>query len=235
VNTWKRLIRVISHELNNSLAPISSLSHSGKLTLSRIKTAVNGAQEDWSKLELILNTIGERASHLKDFIEGYAQFSRLPSPKIQSFDLHAILARMSEQQGFLLEGVDRQLDVQLDQTQFEQVLINLIKNARDASGDHGIIRLLINRGAHSLQVIVADNGPGMTEQVMQQALLPFYSTKQEGTGLGLPLCREIVEAHGGQLSIRNGVGSGLEVILRFPQLTAHGSLHPRYSTAPKKR
>jgi signal transduction histidine kinase len=70
---------------------------------------------------------------------------------------------------------------------------------------------------------------------MQQALLPFYSTKQEGTGLGLPLCREIVEAHGGQLSIRNGVGSGLEVILRFPQLTAHGSLHPRYSTAPKKR
>lgn len=217
VNTWKRVIRVISHELNNSLAPISSLSHSGKLTLSRIETAGNAAQEDRSKLELILATIGERASHLKDFIEGYAQFSRLPSPKIQSFDLHALLARLSDQQRFVLAGIERQLDVELDQTQFEQVLINLIKNARDASGDEGIIRLSIHRGSNSLQVTVADDGPGMTEEVMQQALLPFYSTKQEGTGLGLPLCREIVEAHGGQLSIRNGVSSGLEVILRFPQ------------------
>jgi two-component system nitrogen regulation sensor histidine kinase NtrY len=211
------VIRVISHELNNSLAPISSLSHSGKLTLSRIETAGNAAQEDRSKLELILATIGERASHLKDFIEGYAQFSRLPSPRIQTFDLHALLTRLSEQQRFLLVGIERQLEVQLDQTQFEQVLINLIKNARDASGDEGIIRLSIHRSANSLQVIVADDGPGMTEQVMQQALLPFYSTKQEGTGLGLPLCREIVEAHGGQLSIRNGASSGLEVILRFPQ------------------
>ena len=220
VNTWKRVIRVISHELNNSLAPISSLSHSGKLTLNRIETAASGAQEDWSKLELILSTIGERASHLKDFIEGYAQFSRLPSPKILSFDLHALLARMSEQQQFMLEGINHQLEVQLDQTQFEQVLINLTKNARDASGDKGVIRLSIHRSANSLQVIVADDGPGMTEQVMQQALLPFYSTKQEGTGLGLPLCREIVEAHGGQLSIRNGASSGLEVILRFPQSTS---------------
>jgi two-component system nitrogen regulation sensor histidine kinase NtrY len=221
VNTWKRVIRVISHELNNSLAPISSLSHSGKLTLSRIETAGNAAQENRSKLELILATIGERASHLKDFIEGYAQFSRLPSPKIQSFDLHALLTRLSEQQRFLLAGIECRLDVQLDQTQFEQVLINLIKNARDASGDEGIIRLNIHRSANSLQVIVADDGPGMTEEVMQQALLPFYSTKQEGTGLGLPLCREIVEAHGGQLSIRNGASSGLEVILRFPQSISH--------------
>jgi two-component system nitrogen regulation sensor histidine kinase NtrY len=217
VNTWKRVIRVISHELNNSLAPISSLSHSGKLTLSRLETAANRTQQDWSKLELILSSIGERASHLKDFIEGYAQFSRLPSPKIMSFDLRALLARMLEQQHFLLQGINGQLEVQLDQTQFEQVLINLIKNARDAAGNEGTIRLSIHRSANSLQVIVADDGPGMTEQVMQQALLPFYSTKQEGTGLGLPLCREIVEAHGGQLSIRNGASSGLEVVLRFPQ------------------
>ena len=141
VNTWKRVIRVISHELNNSLAPISSLSHSGKLTLHRVETAASRTREDWAKLELILSSIGERASHLKDFIEGYAQFSRLPSPKILSFDLHALVARMSEQQHFLLEDIDAQLEVQLDQTQLEQVLINLIKNARDASGDEGIIRL----------------------------------------------------------------------------------------------
>lgn len=222
VNTWKRVIRVISHELNNSLAPISSLTHSGKITLSNVRDSAltvdnEEARGHADRLENILTTIGERASHLKDFIEGYAKFARLPNPRIGSFDLMGLLKRMSEQQGFEVVTELAQLDVQLDQTQFEQVLINLLKNARDASGEGGHIQVRVKTRAKSLLVIIADNGPGMTDQVMQQALLPFYSTKQEGTGLGLPLCREIVEAHGGQMTIRNAATTGLEVILRLPQ------------------
>jgi two-component system nitrogen regulation sensor histidine kinase NtrY len=222
VNTWKRVIRVISHELNNSLAPISSLSHSGKITLGKLRDshsrgALDEAAQQSDTLQHILITVGERARHLKEFIEGYAKFARLPSPRIQSFDLMELLQRMSEQQRFEVLAEQAQLEVRLDQAQFEQVLINLLKNARDASGADGHIAVRVEKRPMYLLVIVADDGPGMTDQVMQQALLPFYSTKQEGTGLGLPLCREIVEAHGGRLSIRNTAPVGLEVILRLPQ------------------
>ncbi|MEH6517057.1 MAG: ATP-binding protein [Halioglobus sp.] len=215
VDTWKRLIRVISHELNNSLAPISSLTHSGKVTLSRLAPAEDTGERD--KLALILTTIGERASHLKDFIEGYAKFSRLPAPKVQTFELLALLRQMSQQQHFEVVAAVSELMVQLDQTQLEQVLINLLKNARDACGDQGQVQIMVENRKADLVIVVADNGPGMSDRVMQQALLPFYSTKQEGTGLGLPLCREIVEGHGGQLSLRNGIDAGLQVVLRFPQ------------------
>jgi signal transduction histidine kinase len=109
------------------------------------------------------------------------------------------------------------VNVHLDQAQFEQVFINLIKNARDSCGTNGTVQVRVTTHADQILMIVADDGPGMSAQVLQQALLPFYSTKQQGTGLGLPLCREIVEAHSGQLSIRNGVDAGLEVVMRVPQ------------------
>jgi two-component system nitrogen regulation sensor histidine kinase NtrY len=220
VATWKRVIRVISHELNNSLAPISSLSHSGKLVMSRLETATKlplPESEDWQKLQLILSSIGERASHLKDFIEGYARFARLPAPRIQRFDLVPMLNRISAQQRFEVVTAATLMDVRLDETQCEQVLINLVKNARDAAGETGSVRVEADWRGKDLLLIVSDDGPGMSDQVLKQALLPFYSTKKEGTGLGLPLSREIVEAHGGQLSIRNRQISGIEVVMRIPQ------------------
>lgn len=220
VLTWKRVIRVISHELNNSLAPISSLSHSGKIAMSKMESAASPSpaeREDWEKLQLILGSIGERAAHLKDFIEGYAQFARLPAPRWSTFDLLPVLHKIAEHQAFSVVSQQSTMTVTLDQTQLEQVLINLVKNARDACGAQGNIQVSARFRGDNLLLVVADDGPGMSDQVMQQALLPFYSTKQDGAGLGLPLCREIVEAHGGQLSIRNGQESGFEVMLQFPQ------------------
>jgi two-component system nitrogen regulation sensor histidine kinase NtrY len=220
VTTWKRVIRVISHELNNSLAPISSLSHSGKLVMSRLETATQlplPELEDWQKLQLILSSIGERASHLKDFIEGYARFARLPAPRIQLFDLVPMLNRIAAQQRFEVVTAATLMEVRLDETQCEQVLINLVKNARDAAGETGSVRVEAGWRGKDLLLIVSDDGPGMSDQVLRQALLPFYSTKKEGTGLGLPLSREIVEAHGGQLSIRNRQISGIDVVMRIPQ------------------
>jgi two-component system nitrogen regulation sensor histidine kinase NtrY len=220
VATWKRVIRVISHELNNSLAPISSLSHSGKLVMSRLETATKlplPESEDWQKLQLILSSIGERSSHLKDFIEGYARFARLPAPRIQLFDLVPMLNRIAAQQRYDVVTVATLMEVRLDETQCEQVLINLVKNARDAAGETGSVRVEASWRGKDLLLIVSDDGPGMSDQVLRQALLPFYSTKKEGTGLGLPLSREIVEAHGGQLSIRNRQISGIDVVMRIPQ------------------
>jgi two-component system nitrogen regulation sensor histidine kinase NtrY len=218
VVAWKRVIRVISHELNNSLAPISSLTHSGKIVMNKIAAAPANNQQDQEKLVLILQSIGERATHLKEFIEGYATFARLPKPRITHFDLLKTLTHIQAQHTCYIVCEALVFDVQLDQVQFEQVFINLIKNAREACGASGTVNIHVNRHTDRINLVVADDGPGMSAQVLQQALMPFYSTKKQGTGLGLPLCREIIEAHGGQLSIRNGAQTGLEVLMRIPQV-----------------
>ncbi|MFT5693103.1 MAG: two-component system nitrogen regulation sensor histidine kinase NtrY [Oceanicoccus sp.] len=217
VHTWKRVIRVISHELNNSLAPISSLAHSGKISMAKMGEELGVHDSNWGRLELILKSIGERATHLTEFIAGYATFARLPTPRIRKFDLMEVLVNLSQQQAFELNNGKQKFDVHMDQAQLEQVLINLIKNAREATGEEGRVRVSVERKNDYVVIVVSDDGVGMSDEVLAQALLPFYSTKQEGTGLGLPLCREIVEAHGGQLSIRNGATNGVDVIIRIPQ------------------
>ena len=111
------------------------------------------------------------------------------------------------------EGLDE--PVTLDSTQFQHLLINLIRNALKADESHSV-SVLVKRDAKLLYVAVRDKGPGMNKDVLQNALLPFYSTKQDGTGLGLALCREIVEAHNGQIGLSNIAEGGLEVRIKLP-------------------
>ena len=202
------MIRVISHELNNSLAPISSLAHSGQLAMD---------VDNRDKLREILATIGERVDHLKSFIEGYARFARLPQPRISTVNFTDLLDRLQQQYPFRVQTDDSDMSVRIDPTQMEQVLINLLKNAREATGAEGEILLSVTKQRQQLSISITDNGPGMSQEELQNALLPFYSTKQAGTGLGLPLCREFVEGHNGQISISNLKPTGLKVMLTIPQ------------------
>ena len=190
-DTWKRTIRLISHEINNSLAPISSLIHSGRLMLQK--------PEMVPRLAEALNTIEERSTHLRGFIEGYAKFARLPLPAKQEN------RKLPERPGMVDAG------------QMQQVLINLLKNAVEAGGPpEGITLSIAEVPAGAFEVRVEDRGKGMRDDVMKNALLPFFSTKPSGSGLGLPLCREIVEAHGGTLSIRPRAGGGISVVCLIP-------------------
>ncbi|MEM6638642.1 MAG: ATP-binding protein [Pseudomonadota bacterium] len=207
VATWKKVIRVISHELNNSLAPISSLAHSGGLVLER---------QDLTRLSGIFETIEERARHLKAFIEGYARFARLPAPRLASIDAASFLTRLGTTVEFTLRPPDLSGSFTADVAQFEQVLINLLKNAHESGSTPKDIVLEVTRTAQTWQFDVLDRGSGMSDKVLKSALLPFYSTKQSGTGLGLPLCREIVEAHGGRLSMNNRRQGGLKVRVALP-------------------
>ncbi len=206
VAIWKKVIRVISHELNNSLAPISSLAHSGKITL---------ANNDVENLEKILTAIADRSQHLKSFIESYVKFARLSSPQLEAVMLLPILRDLQVEYGvdLVTEGLEE--PVTLDSTQCQHLLINLIKNALEADESHRV-SVSVKRDAKSLQLAVRDKGPGMNKDVLQNALLPFYSTKQNGTGLGLALCREIVEAHNGEIGLSNLAEGGLEVRIRLP-------------------
>ena len=208
VRTWKKVIRVISHELNNSLAPVASLAHSGAELVKRGK---------YDQLEKVFATIADRARHLEHFIQGYARFAKLPAPRLESTSWSELVDRLRSQISFSVEGALPEAPGRFDLAQLEQALVNLLRNAHESGSTPDGITLRVRRLPHSVAIDVCDRGSGMTETVLSNALLPFYSTKRGGTGLGLALVREIAEAHGGRVSLANRDGGGLCVSMTLPQ------------------
>jgi nitrogen fixation/metabolism regulation signal transduction histidine kinase len=200
---WKQVIRLISHELNNSLAPISSLTRSAQKIIKQ--------PEHIHMLDEVLETIGNRAHHLHDFISQYAKFSRLPKPQMKSVNLSRFFKQIKT-----LTDIDCSLDIvresaNFDPAQIEQVVINLIKNAKESGSKLSEVSLSLKQQANILSFTVKDRGTGLTDVQHRQALLPFFTTKQTGTGIGLALCNEIVSNHDSQLRLVNRTHGGLSV------------------------
>jgi nitrogen fixation/metabolism regulation signal transduction histidine kinase len=207
VAIWKKLIRVLSHELNNSLGPIVSMAQTGREF---------GRRGDEASVAAAFAAIGERAQHLHQFISGYAAFARLPAPQPVAVDWEAFLGELASAQHC---DIVRPLPAQagwFDRPQLEQALINLLKNAHEAGGPADAVEIAVTQAGAEQRIEVRDRGPGMNEAVLRQAWLPFYSTKRSGTGLGLALAREIAEAHGGHLRLANRSGGGLSVTISLP-------------------
>jgi len=207
VQTWKKVIRVISHELNNSLAPIASLAHSSAELLRRGQTA---------RLPEALGTIEDRARHLEGFIRDYARFAKLPSPRSEPVEWRRFAEQLRDQVEFVVDLQPADGIARFDAAQMEQALLNLLKNAQESGSPAGEVRLSVRRTPEGWRIEVLDRGSGMNESVLANALLPFYSTKRHGTGLGLALAREIAEAHGGRIALLNRDGGGLCVALSIP-------------------
>jgi signal transduction histidine kinase len=209
---WKKVLRVVSHELNNSLAPISSLVHSARIVASEPRHA--------HRVDEVFATLRERLDHLQRFLDGYARFARLPRPRPEPVDWLRFLELLQELPQARLVGALPSTPGYFDPAQLRQVLVNLIKNAVEASGGEGEgaavdVRVESTREGGSW-IQVSDRGRGMDEETMRQALLPFYSTKPGGSGLGLALCREILEAHGGRISLQSRPGEGTVVTCWLP-------------------
>jgi signal transduction histidine kinase len=202
------VIRVISHELNNSLAPIASLAHSGAELVRRGQP---------QQLDKVFATIAERAKHLEGFIQGYARFAKLPAPRPEPIAWRDLVDRLRTQVSFELEGNLPDSPAKVDAAQLEQALVNLLRNAHESGSPPDAVTLAVRRLPQAWAIEVSDRGSGMTETVLSNALLPFYSTKRGGTGLGLALVREIAEAHGGRVALSNRDGGGLSVTITIPQ------------------
>ena len=212
IEVWKNVIRIINHELNNSLAPISSMVHSARLIAQN--------PEQLPKLSRVFDTIEERTLHLTAFLEGYARFARLPKPRPERVAWRPFLEGLQALFPQARVGEPPAADGFFDAAQLQQTLINLLKNAHEASGDGSSVELTADVALDGASTItVSDRGSGMTDEVMRNALVPFFSTKEKGTGLGLALCREIVEAHRGKLRLARRDGGGMEITCCLPGKT----------------
>ncbi len=209
IDVWKNVIRIISHELNNSLAPISSMVHSARL--------ITQNPEQLGKLSRVFDTIEERTRHLTAFLEGYARFARLPKPRPAAVAWRPFFDTLKAMFPDVKMSEPPANDGWFDAGQMQQTLINLLKNAAEAGGEAGSVELWVEQGEDGASTVtVADRGSGMSDEVLRSALVPFFSTKEKGTGLGLALCREIVEAHRGKLRLGRRDGGGLEVSCWLP-------------------
>ena len=209
VDVWKRAIRTLSHELNNSLAPIASLARSVRLIVRQPEHA--------DRLDSALDVIEERTTHLKEFLEGYARFARLPQPNKRAVEWEGFLAELRQVTPFEPVGEPPSAPGHFDPGQMQQALINLLKNAHESGSPPEEVKLAVEpTGEVGVRFRVLDRGAGLSDEGMRKALLPFYTSKPGGSGLGLPLCREIVEAHGGRLRIERREGGGTAVVCWLP-------------------
>lgn len=216
---WQRLIRVLGHELNNSLAPIKSLSD----TLARM-ARMNPLPEDWrTDLTEGLEVIASRSDKLSRFMEGYSRIARLPPPNKEILDVGPLLRRPISLETRvavqLIEGPD--CSIEADAGQIEQLIINLLKNAVEAIAEQGEggIRAGWTLSDGSVEIWIEDDGPGIANP--SNLFTPFYSTKKGGSGIGLALSRQIADAHDGILTIGNRSDAvGCRAKLTLPVRTA---------------
>jgi two-component system, NtrC family, nitrogen regulation sensor histidine kinase NtrY len=213
-SAWQRLMRVLSHEINNSLAPIKSLA--GSL---RTLSARPNRSTDWEQdLQQGLAVIEGRSESLARFMGTYARLARLPPPRMRSVTMPDWVRRVAalENRVEVLISDGPAVSITADGDQLDQLLINLVRNAADAATEtNGRVHLSWRATNGAVEVLVEDEGPGLPDA--GNLFVPFFTTKANGSGIGLVLSRQIAEAHGGSLTLENQEGrSGARARLRLP-------------------
>ena len=216
VEVLKRVVRVISHEVNNSLAPVTSLIHSARLIAKK--------PEQVGKLDQVFDTVEERTRHLKTFLDGYATLARLPKPRARAVDWGTFLPQLTALYPRVQWAPAPKVAGYFDATQLEQVLINLIKNATEAgSGETDVEVRLTTHADGATEIDVLDRGPGFSSEALKNALMPLYTTKASGSGMGLSLSQEITEAHGGSIGVSNRPEGGAWIRVILPGRATNGA------------
>ena len=210
---WQRIVRVLSHEINNSLTPIKSIAHS----LRRIVDRASGFERS-DEVQQGLSLIEERSGALGRFLRSYAQLARLPKPNPRQVNLTSLIGRVVELEERLpvIVHPSPDLTIAADSDQLEQLLINVVRNAVDASLETGgAVAIGWKTISDSVEVTIDDEGKGLPDT--SNLFVPFFTTKPSGSGIGLALSRQIAEAHGGTISLENRhPGPGCRATLRLP-------------------
>jgi len=226
---WRKLLRVMTHEIMNSVAPISSLAD----TLQhRLQESQESNQLDnkstLADVEIGIHTIKKRSESLLKFAETYRSLNRITLPELKQFfvcdlfeNIYNLMEPTMKQKGIEMEILLKDPGLQLvaDISLIEQVLINLVVNAIEAVKDNEAKQIALSGEAanHAIFIRISDNGTGMTPDVLDRVFVPFFTTKKNGTGIGLSLSRQIMQAHHGTIQVASEENKGTVFTLRFPE------------------
>ncbi|HET9825012.1 MAG TPA: HAMP domain-containing sensor histidine kinase [Chitinophagaceae bacterium] len=224
---WQKLLSVMTHEIMNSVAPISSLAETLKHRLQQTVTAFNDDGGSLDDLELGIDTIKRRSEGLLKFAETYRNLNKITTlnlKKVYVRDLFGNLLQLMqptlEQKNIDLETIlkDTDLQLEIDTNLIEQVLINLVVNAIEAIKDNPNPKIVLSAyvaSNHKTIIKIADNGNGMPPQLLDKIFVPFFSTKKNGSGIGLSLCKQIMMLHRGNIQVQSVEGEGTAFFLQF--------------------
>ncbi len=230
IESWQKLIRVMTHEIKNSVIPISTLAEVVNQMINESENEEDLShlnQEDIEDLKISLKTIDKRSKGLVKFVDAYGNLSKVPQPKLRKTNINELIeyivglekpeARKKECE--ILTYLPSQIiEIDIDPEMIEQVLINLIKNAIEAvSGSKGgTIRLELRKKEGFAIIQVIDNGSGMDQETLDNIFVPFYTTKKDGSGIGLSLSRQIIKSHKGNLKVTSQPGEGTSFEITLP-------------------
>jgi signal transduction histidine kinase len=224
---WQKLLSVMTHEIMNSIAPISSLAETLKSRLKQSLHRLNNDTGSVDDLELGIDTIKRRSEGLLKFAETYRNLNKITTLNLKKIfvrdlfeNLHHLMQPTLEQKNIDLEIILKDTDLQLeaDTNLLEQVLINLVVNAIEAVKEQAEPRIILSAYVANNKktvVKVTDNGNGMTEEVLDKIFIPFFSTKKHGSGIGLSLCKQIMMLHKGTIQVQSTEGEGTSFLLQF--------------------
>ncbi len=213
MEAWQKLIRVLTHEIMNSITPIISLSE----TLSEREAN----EKNYPLMQQGMQTIHRRSKGLLGFVENYRKLTRLPAPDRCQESLNELLTDLKKlfpEDYIHIEIPENDRLLQIDRTQIEQVLINLIKNAKEACAKLSDPSIEVSvRTSEPRQCVIAvkDNGAGILPDALDKIFVPFYTTKPSGSGIGLSLCKQIMNRHGGTLTVSSSTGEGSTFFMNF--------------------
>jgi len=224
---WQKLLSVMTHEIMNSIAPISSLAATLKSRLQEMSKSLNNNTGDIEDLEVGIETIKRRSEGLLKFAETYRNLNKITTPNLRKVyvrdlfeNLHHLMQPTLNAKKIELEIIlkDPELMLDADTNLVEQVLINLVVNAMEAVKDQREPHIILSAYLASNRktvIRVSDNGTGMSEEVLEKIFIPFFSTKKSGSGIGLSLCKQIMMLHRGHITVQSVEGEGTAFVLQF--------------------
>jgi signal transduction histidine kinase len=233
IEAWEQLLGVMTHEIMNSITPIASLSEASRKILvaadSRLKPISELSEANLEDVADSVSTIAQRSKGLLQFVKSYRDYSGGRTPHFENADLRSLVERTGslvrlemEERGIRFEmklPATSMKATALDVAMVEHALLNLLKNAMDALAgrNDGRVMLALSENSNSRALItVADNGPGIEEDVLPKIFIPFYSTKEKGSGIGLSLTKQIMKVHRGHVRVHTQPGAGTKFTLNFP-------------------
>ncbi|KPL12657.1 MAG: hypothetical protein AMS26_16755 [Bacteroides sp. SM23_62] len=229
LESWQKLIRVLAHEIMNSITPINTLTETMLKQNRQHEEAVRqwqGGSDYFDNMMDGLHLIRERGSGLIDFVQKYRDLSKLPTPNFIDVNLNILLGGIGrlfskdmEEKGITFSTTicPENLTLNADRKLIEQVLINLVRNAIEALSERqgGQIKILAEKDKDAIRIRVVDNGPGIPESIIDQVFIPFFTTKEEGSGIGLSLSRQIMRLHQGTIDIQSIPSVETNIVLNF--------------------